>query len=149
MGSDGLWDRLENHWVTEKIEEFLTKEEKENSENLVGSRERHSTYEYNLEPLSKVTSLLVEEAMKRNSTDNISVITIHLNEKSEEEKKVLQSTANNENITIHMSKSKLNNRNRFEKLNQSENQDKMLDLNQRIKTITENVNKMSRSSNRQ
>jgi hypothetical protein len=45
--------------------------------------------------------------MKRNSTDNISVITIHLNEKTEAEKKVLQSNVNNENITIHMSKSKL------------------------------------------
>jgi hypothetical protein len=89
---------------------------------------------------------MVEEAMKRNSTDNISVITIHLNEKSEEEHKILQSNANNENITIHMSKSKMTNKSRFEKNNSSGHQEKMLDLNQRIKTITENVNKMSRNS---
>ena len=62
MASDGLWDKFNNTEVAEISKAFLDKEGHEDSW------------------YPKVTEALLSEAMQRGSTDNISLISIYLND---------------------------------------------------------------------
>ena len=127
MASDGLWDKFDNTEVAEISKAFLDKE-------------GHGETWY-----PKVTEALLVEAMQRGSTDNISLISICLNDpfSSREPKK------GNEHIKI-FSSIYAGQRKRGNNVSNKENNypDKLKELDNKIMEINRSANKVLHAQRR-